>query len=159
MPITGATANKEPDMVALNVFNNPVLVSEGSSLPLASIVVVEIKRPMRNDAGSGEDDDPVEQALGYLEKIRDGKISTSAGRPIQKSTEIPGYCYIICDITPSTEKRFKMHDLKRTSDGLGYFGYKSSYPAYIEVISFDRLVNMAKQRNRAFFDKLGLPNT
>jgi hypothetical protein len=27
----------------------------------------------------------------------------------------------------------------------------------IEVISFDRLVNTAKERNQAFFDKLGLP--
>lgn len=26
-----------------------------------------------------------------------------------------------------------------------------------EVISFDRLVNAAKERNRAFFDRLGLP--
>ena len=34
---------------------------------------------------------------------------------------------------------------------------KKSYEAYIEVISFGRLVNMAQERNRAFFDKLGLP--
>ena len=39
----------------------------------------------------------------------------------------------------------------------GYFAYKKNYKAYVEVISFDRLVNLAKERNRAFFDKLGLP--
>jgi len=32
-----------------------------------------------------------------------------------------------------------------------------SYEAYIEVISFDRLLNAARERNRVFFDKLGLP--
>ena len=42
---------------------------------------------------------------------------------------------------------------------LGWFGYNNNYNAYIEVISFDRLVNAAKERNRAFFDKLGLPVT
>ncbi len=52
-----------------------------------------------------------------------------------------------------------MHDLTITSDGLGYFGYKASYKSYIEVVSFDRLINSAKQRNKAFFDKLGLPTT
>ena len=29
--------------------------------------------------------------------------------------------------------------------------------AYVEVISFDKLVVAAKERNRAFFDRLGLP--
>lgn len=34
----------------LSVYDEPILVAEGDRLPLASIVVVEIKRPMRNDA-------------------------------------------------------------------------------------------------------------
>jgi hypothetical protein len=42
---------------------------------------------------------------------------------------------------------------------LGYFFYSREYRAYVEVISFDRLVNIAKERNRAFFDKLGLSTT
>lgn len=157
MPITSARDTKEPDLLALHVFDNPVLVSEGPTLPLASIVVVEIKRPMRNDAASGEEDDPIEQALGYLDRVRSGQVMTATGRPIPASAEIPGFCYVVCDITPSIEARCKVHDLTRTSDGMGYFAYKRSFGAYVEVISFDRLVNAAKQRNRAFFDKLGLP--
>ena len=159
MPITASEETKEPDLCALNVFDNPILVSEGTRLPLASIVIVEIKRPMRNDAAAGEDKDPIEQALGYLDKIRKGAVQTASGRPIPNSEEIPGYCYAICDITPSIEKRCKIHGLTVTSDKLGYFGYNANYKAYIEVISFDRLVNSAKERNRAFFDKLGLPTT
>ncbi|MHB9025945.1 MAG: ATP-binding protein [Armatimonadota bacterium] len=159
MPISCSYETKEPDILALNVCNNPILVSEGSKLPLASIVVIEIKRPMRNDAATGEDNDPIEQALGYLERIRGGKITTAYGRPIPNSEDIPGFCYVICDLTPTILKRCKVHDLTRTSDGLGYFAYKESYKAYVEVISFDRLLNASKERNRAFFDKLGLPST
>lgn len=158
MPITGSESGKEPDLLALNVFDNPVLVSEGISVPLASIVVIEIKRPMRDDARQGEEKDPIEQALGYLERVREGRVQTSAGRPIPASESIPGYCYILCDLTPTIIKRCKVHDAILTSDGLGYFFYNKAYKAYVEVISFDRLVNMAKQRNRAFFDKLGLPS-
>lgn len=45
-----------------------------------------------------------------------------------------------------------------THDGLGYFGFNDSAKAYIEVMSFDGLVNAATELNRAFFDKLGLPS-
>jgi hypothetical protein len=157
MPITGSGEKKEPDICALNVWDNPLLVSEGNRLPLASIIVVEIKRPMRNDAAEGEEKDPIEQALFYLDRIRQGKVQTAAGRPIPVSSDIPGFCYILADITPTLEARCKMHAAVRTSDGLGYFVYKDSFKAYVEVISFNRLVNAAKERNRAFFEKLGLP--
>jgi hypothetical protein len=159
LPITGSTERREPDIVALNVFDEPILVSDGQRLPLASIVVVEIKRPMRNDASAGEDKDPIEQALGYLDRIRKGGATTSSGRAIPNSEEIPGFCYVICDLTPSVQKRCKILDLLSTSDHQGYFGYNKSFRAYIEVISFDRLLNSARERNRAFFDKLGLPTT
>ncbi len=157
MPITDNSETKEPDLCALNVFDNPLLVSEGEGLPLASIVIVEIKRPMRNDARKGEEKDPIEQALGYLERIRQGKVQTASGRQIPGSEHIPGFCYVLCDITPSIENRCKMHDAISTSDGLGYFFYHKQFSAYVEVISFDRLVNSARERNRAFFDRLGLP--
>jgi hypothetical protein len=159
MPITGSADTKEPDLCALNVFSSPILVSEGTKLPLASIVVVELKRPMRDDAKAGEDKDPIEQALAYLDRIRQGRVKTANGRPIPKSDTIPGFCYVVCDITPSIQRRIKIHDLIGTSDGLAYFTYNKNYNAYIELMSFDRLVNAAKERNRAFFDKLGLPTT
>lgn len=159
IPITGSEETREPDICALNVFDEPILVADGQQLPLASIVIVEIKRPMRNDAAAGEDKDPVEQALGYLDRIRKGGAQTAAGRPIPRSEDIPGFCYAICDLTTSVIRRCQLLGLTETSDHLGYFGYNPNFKAYIEVISFDRLLNAARQRNRAFFDKLGLPTT
>ena len=156
MPITGSTSALEPDILALKV-NTPFLVSEGDRMPLASIVVVEIKRPMRNDAAPGPDKDPLNQALRYLEQVRQGKVTTVAGRLIPRSEQIPGFCYVISDLTPTVEERCKQANLRPTQDGLGYFGYNESYKAYIEVNSFERLLNDANQRNRAFFDHLGLP--
>lgn len=157
MPITGSSSTKEPDLCALNVYDHPLLVAEGERLPLASLVIVELKRPMRNDAAMGEERDPIEQAIGYLERIRGGGALTSSGRPIPKSDDIPGFCYVICDLTSTVEMRCKTHGLTPTSDHLGYFGYNPNFKSYIEVISFDRLLNSARERNRAFFDKLGLP--
>ncbi|HUZ57865.1 MAG TPA: hypothetical protein VMU83_03695 [Hanamia sp.] len=158
LPITDSKSTKEPDLLGLNVYDNPLLVNDGQSLPLASITVIEIKRPMRDDARGGEEKDPIEQALGYLERIREGRVRTGTGRQIPNSEDIPGYCYVICDITDSIKKRCALFNLKVTSDKLGYFGYNDNYKAYLEVISFDRLLNMARERNKAFFDKLGLPS-
>ncbi|MGW4275245.1 hypothetical protein ACWEGQ_23460 [Streptomyces seoulensis] len=61
MPITGSDSTREPDLLATRLVGSPVLASEGQSLPLPSIVVVEVKRPMRNDAS--EDKDPIQQCL------------------------------------------------------------------------------------------------
>ena len=66
---------------------------------------------------------------------------------------------MICDITPSIERRCRLAQLKVTSDRQGFFGYNENFKANIEVRSYDRLLNGARERNRAFFDKLGLPTS
>ena len=157
MPITGSESTKEPDLLSLRVFDNPLLVNDQTSFPLAAITVVEIKRPMRNDMREGEDKDPIDQALGYVERIREGQAKTESGLLIPRNNDIPAYCYVICDLTPTMIKRCKNFSLTMTADGMGFFGYNPNYKAYIEVISFNQLVKAAKERNRAFFDKLGLP--
>ena len=157
-PITGNESTKEPDLLSLRVFDNPLLVNDQISFPLAAITVIEIKRPMRNDMREGEDKDPIDQALSYLERIREGKVTTKSGRPIPGNNDIPGYCYVLCDLTESMHRRCRRANLRITSDGMGYFGYNEPSHAYIEVISFDQLVKAARERNRAFFDKLGLPS-
>lgn len=158
MPITGSKLTKEPDILGLQVYDNPILVSDTNVSPFATLTVVEIKRPMRNDFNIGEKDDPIEQALLYLDKIRKGKVRTAQGRPINNPESIPGFCYVLCDLTPTIINRCNMHRATKTHDGMGYFFYHDYYNAYVEVISFDGLLKSAKERNRAFFDKLGLPN-
>lgn len=157
IPLIASESTKEPDILALKGFDTPILISETNQFPLPSITIIEIKRPQRNDYKEGEEKDPIEQALEYIERIREGRSKTDVGRPIPSSEAIPGFCYIVADLTPSLRKRCKIHALQMTSDELGYFGYQPHYKTYIEVYSFDRLVKEAKERNRAFFDKLGLP--
>lgn len=155
MPVTGSGSTKEPDIFATRLIDSPVLAAEGQKLPLPSIVVVEIKRPMRRDAN--EDQNPIQQCLDYIKRIRKGGVLTATGRPIPPTQEPPAFCYIIADLTDRMVERCEISDLRPTHDGLGYFGYNNAAKAYIEVVSFDGLVNAATERNRAFFDKLGFP--
>ena len=158
MPITGSDSTKEPDICVLNLYDNPLLVNppDQNYCP-ASLTIIEFKRPMRNDAKAGSEDDPIEQALTYLQKIREGNVKTAFGRPINNASNIPGFCYIISDITPTVRKRAGFMGLTETPDKMGFFGYNTFYSSYVEVISFDKLLLEATNRNRAFFDKLGLP--
>ena len=160
MPVTNSESLSRPDLLALSIYDKPLLISEKENLPLSTIVVVEIKRPMRSDGKPGTLDNPIMQALDYLEKVRTGGMLTRTGRPIPACEDTPGFCYIICDLAPPVVQQCKLMSLTITADKLGYFGFLTDkvYNAYVEVISFDRLLNMAKERNKAFFDRLGLPS-
>ena len=159
-PTTSSTSTKEPDIASIRVFENPLLMGEGAPQQ-ASITVIEIKRPMREGYQAGEDGakDPILQSLGYLRRLREG-ASTVNGRPIPNAAKIPGFVYVLADLTNSLIGCCKVHQLQVTADGMGYFGYQrdESFNAFIQVISFDGLVKSAKERNRAFFDTLGLPS-
>jgi hypothetical protein len=157
---TSDTSTKEPDISALRLFDTPFLAGEKNT-PSASITVIEIKRPMRKGfkGGEGESKDPILQGLDYLQRLRSG-ASTRDGRPIPDADRIPGYVYVLADLTDSMKKCCRLHQLMKTADGMGYFGYHrdETYNAYIEVMSYDRLIAAAKERNRAFFDQLQLPS-
>ena len=158
-PTTSNLSGKKPDISSLRVYDNPLLVGEETQQQ-ASITVVEIKRPMRKGykAGETEEKDPILQALGYLRRLREGS-ATRSGRAIPNADRIPGFVYVIADFTEHLIDCCKLHQLQRTADGMGFFGYQrdESYNAYIQVLSFDGLVSSATERNQAFFDQLGLP--
>ncbi len=91
-----------------------------------------------------------------MEEIKNGQVMDRRGRTINVPPQTPFYVYIICDLTPSLKKMAKLAGLTQTPDINGYFGYSSNYGVYIEVISFNKLIDDAKKRNAILFDKLGL---
>ena len=69
----------------------------------------------------------------------------------------PAYAYVICDTTKAVEIIAENKGTLRTPDNLGYQGYNAALAAYVEIISYTKLVRDAKKRNRILFDKLHLP--
>jgi hypothetical protein len=49
--------------------------------------------------------------------------------------------------------------MQETPDGKGMFGYFSEHRAYIEVMSYDKMMNDAFKRNRILFEKLNVTTT
>lgn len=156
-PIISTDDESRPDIAVLNVFDVPILCAESENTMMASINIIEFKRPMRNDMT--EEENPIDQVLDYVEKIRAGKCCTSpelGARPIPKSDSIPCFCYIIADITEKMEKIAKRRDMIVMHDNRGFFGFHKDLKTYIEIISYDKLCDRAIDRNKAFFEHMHL---
>ncbi|CAK7193005.1 hypothetical protein COMNV_01216 [Commensalibacter sp. Nvir] len=148
MPITDSNSNKEPDVLCLQRCDKSLFINDGVKFPLASITLIEFKRPMRNDMK--ENKNPIDQCLDYLKEIREGKVKTSDGRLIPESKDIPAFCYIVTDLTSTMVDVCDKYGLNVTADRMRYFGYNCSRKAYMEVISYN-LLNSVSERNQAFF--------
>ena len=118
-----------------------------------SITIVELKRPQRNDPLS-DSNDPVWQILKYVRDIRNGKIKKDNGRDFGDMSRVKFYCYVIGDLTQSMRDSAEGRGLRLTQDNQGYYGYNEAIGAYVEVISYDKLLKNARQRNQVFFNKL-----
>ncbi|MBF0555967.1 MAG: hypothetical protein HQK96_15690 [Nitrospirae bacterium] len=137
-----------PDIL---IFNNPIAVVDSDS-SYSSIVLLEFKRPQREEFT--KDDDPIKQLYTYIININAGKAKNSKGRTIPKDQIY--YCYLICDITEPIKNSADQANLAETPDGSGYYGFNPTYKAYVEVISYDKLLKDAKKRNRVLFKKLSI---
>ncbi len=152
-PEVSTESQKELDLL---IFDKAcAFVANGGDSPYSAITIIEFKRPMRDDYNSGVN--PFVQVRKYIVDIRDGKARTSNGRDIPVGKDVPFFCYIVSDVTPTLEQQAYDFELTKTPDGQGFFGYKKQYNAYVEVISYTKMVRDAKKRNAAFFDKLALP--
>ncbi|ABR47788.1 conserved hypothetical protein [Alkaliphilus metalliredigens QYMF] len=147
--------NKE-ERTDIMILDNPVAVSddENDGNEFDTIVLFELKRPMRDDYSSSEN--PITQLYDYVEKIKAGKAKDKYGRIIKVGIGTKFYLYAICDITPSLEKTIRFNNFKHTTDNMGYYLFNDTYNAYVEILSFNKIIKDSKKRNRILFDKLGI---
>jgi hypothetical protein len=147
------------DRVDLAIFDQALSYSSDKD-SFNSISIVELKRPDRNNYSSkGKDDDPIEQVLRYVKQIREGKVKLANGRPFGNVTNTSFYCYIIADLTPTLIDKAETADFTKTPDGEGYYKFNQNRNAFIEIISYSKLLRDAKKSNQALFEKLFTPNS
>lgn len=144
---------KEPDLVTFH--DKRLIYRNGENITTSPVTIFEFKRPKRTNYNA--DENPIIQACNYSEKIRAGKYEMPDGLEVIKiSKETPVYIYIVADPCEKITEFAKGFSLTLTPDAEGYIGYSSGYDAYIEIMSFKKLICDAKMRNRIFFKKLGI---
>ena len=144
----------EPDLAVF--FRERMFYRNGENTITSPVSIFEFKRPKRTNYP--DDENPIAQACKYARKILDGKYEMPDGmEPVKVSkTNTPVYLYIVCDIVPKIREFATLSNLTVSPDDEGYFGYVPGYNAYVEIMSFKKLVEDAKMRNKIFFKKLGI---
>lgn len=144
----------EPDLVTF--FDNRVFMRNGDNAITAPVSIYEFKRPRREEYTDSEN--PITQACRYARKILEGKYEIPNGSEnirVDKA-HTPVYLYIVADIVSKIKQFADEASLTETPDGEGYIGYIKAYNAYIQIMSFKKVVDDARMRNAIFFRKLGL---
>ncbi|TAE92050.1 MAG: hypothetical protein EAZ81_04135 [Verrucomicrobia bacterium] len=149
-------SGERPDLL---IMNRPGAFSSNADghEKLSSVIIVELKRPGRSNKGSDKKN-PIEQMLDYISDIQTNTVKDKEGRPIHVGDNTAFYAYLVCDIIKGSDydKMINNHGLLPTPDGMGYFTYNPALKAYIEIITFDKLVRDARQRNLVLFKNLGI---
>ncbi len=148
-------SNNDDDRMDIAVFDKAISYSADKE-NINSITIVELKKPQRNDM-SNDSNNPINQVLRYVADIKSGKVLQSNGRDFGNVQNAAFYCYVIADMTSTLITAAENAGLMKTPDGEGFFGFNSARGAYIEVISYRKLLKDAKRRNQVLFDKLFRP--
>lgn len=121
-----------------------------------TVVLVEFKRPGRDDYDYK--DGPIQQIIGYITELQAStSLKDSRGRVFpMKFKNAAFHCYVVADITDSLRRTCGGLPFNETPDGLGLIGYLKNPDAFVEIISYAKLLNDARMRNAIFFQKLGL---
>ena len=153
LPLNGKNAER-PDLL---VYDKRIFF-RGDNEPSNPVTIFEFKRPQRDDfVDPSSKEDPVQQIVRYVNNIRDGKFKTPEGRKILVAENTPFYGYVVCDLTPKVETWLgREKNFKQMPDRLGWFQWFENNNLYIEVLSWDKVLNDAKMRNQIFFQKLGI---
>ncbi len=143
MPLD-SSSRKEPDILGIDT----ACAYVQDDLTCNNITIVEFKKP-GNDSKSA-----IDQVIDYIKEIKEGKRKNKDGKTISVTEATFFYCYIICDLSPKIVGDCRKYSYTKTADGEGFYGFNNCYNAYIEVISYNKLILDAERRHNTFFKKL-----
>lgn len=160
--LTTSDVETRPDLLVWNLAHglgvvNPDELDEDVdvSQPLQKVMVVEFKRPGRDQYKKVEDQ--VEQQITkYLRQLKSGELETFSRQRVRIAKDCVFHCYIVADIIGDLEDQ--LSGWSTTANGEGRIRsldneFKGST---IEVVQWQDLVNDAWMRNQATLNAAGL---
>lgn len=146
----GVDSDERADIL---VYNVPMALADAPTGD-APITIVEFKRPEKKAHGKRN---PIEQVFDYIDRIREGKAKTPEGVTIQVNPKTARfYCYIIAHLDREMVTACSRRSFKRSADGGGFYGFVEDYNAWIEVKSWQKVVQDASRRHQAFWRRLNI---
>ncbi|OKO85377.1 hypothetical protein AC630_06010 [Bradyrhizobium sp. AS23.2] len=121
------------------------------------ITIIEFKRPKRDDYTLEKN--PITQVRRYVEDMRkSGEAIKYDGTPLRQIADTtPFVCHIIADVTATLRTVMKALGPFHQKVGSGtWYRWDDAFNIFIEISSFKDVLDSAKTRNKAFFEKIGL---
>ncbi len=149
--------NRNQNRADILVFGKQVVFREGNKKS-SPVTIFEFKRPNRDDfTNPSSKEDPIEQIIRYRNQIVEGKYKTPKGREIKIGETTPFYGFVVCTLTKKVTKwLFNNKNFKQMPDGDGWYQWYDNNNLHIQVLSWDKLLEDSEQRNKIFFEKLGI---
>ncbi|MEZ4790968.1 MAG: hypothetical protein R2811_13220 [Flavobacteriales bacterium] len=129
---------------------------EQENEPYSTFVIVEFKRPDRNDYSWSEGKNPIDQISDYVDEIRNGKIRDRLGRVVNFRSGTYFYAFLVCDRAASLDRILRKRGFSPMPDGERYTWFNPELQTMYEVVTYQQLLTDARRRNRMFFEKLGI---
>jgi hypothetical protein len=146
-------SQKEPDLM---IYDFPWAYADDPN-NVDSLVVFEFKRPGR-DMNTKADKKLDTQVDEYFEKLMESKAKSDKGKFLNIDDSTPKFGYVICDLHKDLiDYNVKFNLFKKTPHGTLY-KINSEINQYIEVMSFETMIDFAEKRHNAFFQALGIDN-
>jgi hypothetical protein len=153
---------KEPDVIMMNdkplMFDNPIGFGDKNNGELSSMVIFEFKRPGSTAHQKKNTDfrwNYSELVEPYFDEfLYNANKKNYKGKQVILTKETPKFGYIIVDVLPPLLKEYNQDKgWKRTPFDTYYF-IKPELNLHLEVMTFTKLIEHARQRHVPFFDKL-----
>ena len=137
--------NPREDRTDVMILDKPVAVSDepNTGREYETIVILELKKPMRNDYTQAEN--PIIQMLGYVDKISSNEMKDKNGRLIKTGTNTQFYLYAVCDITSKLRKIAEDFDFIETPDKRGMYKYHDKSEHILKSCRLTKLLMMQEK--------------
>lgn len=141
-------SDERPDVLIFDYVHGLRQVEEPSK-----VLLVEFKRPGRTSYA--DDENPQLQVERYVRRLQAGTMRDVKGRPIKLDSLTVFYCFIVADIVGKLDEW--TYSWQRTADGRGrVYQPRDGFRGSIELVGWDALLEDARGRNQAFFDRAGI---
>jgi hypothetical protein len=150
--ITGGEVDSglRPDMA---IFTDGFATFHDGDIPVSQLVLVELKQPGREDISK---DDPIKKTLAYLAKLKKGKARTEGRAVIDIDEDALTTVYLLSDWTADFKGLLRLYNFNPLPGDVAEYSYRDRDRVMMIAISFKRLLENARRRNRIFFRKLGI---
>ncbi|HEY3390659.1 MAG TPA: hypothetical protein VGK38_13870, partial [Prolixibacteraceae bacterium] len=145
---------KETDLM---IYDFPWAYTDNPS-NINSLVIIEFKRPGRDMMQNSKDKNLDSQVKDYFEKLMESKAKSDKGEFLRIKTMTPKFGYVICELHDDLVEYNRLHNGFKPTPYNTLYKINPEINQYIEVMTYQTMLDFAEKRHDAFFKALGIDN-